>query len=129
MYGMEVLSCYDDGSILDKQVLQINPDSLISKFENGVRNITALSLQAGLPTQVSIPHMVVNAFKNLAAIGLQVNYKFAQISGTATAAPAAPAAAAPAAKPAASTPAPAPEKPKDEPKPEEEDFDMGDMFG
>lgn len=127
-YGMSVTHCYEDGSILDSTVLSIKPDSLLDRFQSAVKNVTAVSLNLGVPTTVSIPHSIVNAFKNLAAIGLQINYKFSQIASAGSApAPAAgkPAAAAPAAgKPAASAPAPPP--PAAEP---EEDMDMGDLFG
>jgi len=97
MYGMEVVSCYDDGALLDKTVLAINTESIVTRFQTGVKNIAAISLQTGIPTQVSIPHNISNAFKNLAAIGLQINYHFSQIAGASSAA-SAPAAKAPEAK-------------------------------
>jgi len=109
MYGMEVISCYDEGTVLEKTVLSINADSIVNRFQTGVRNVVAISLQTGIPTSVSIPHNISNAFKNLAAIGLQINYNFAQISGAGSSS--APAAKAPeakkeAAKPAAKAPEP-----------------------
>lgn len=105
MYGMTVLSCYDEGSILDQTVLSVNTDALVTRFQTGVKNVAAISLQLGVPTQVSVPHSIVSAFKNLAAIGLNINYKFSQISNAGSA----PAAGAPA-KQEAAKPA---EKPKE----------------
>jgi large subunit ribosomal protein LP0 len=55
-------------------------------------------------TEASVPHLVLTAFKNLAAIGIQTGYEFAQLKGATSGAPApAPAALtqAPAAKAAA----------------------------
>jgi len=123
LYGMTVLSCYDDGQMLDKAILSINTESIMERFQSGVKNVAAISLQTGIPTQVSIPHIVSNAFKNLAAIGLQINYKFSQIASASSAPAAAPAAKKedkPAAKPVEVA----------KPKVEEEDADMGlDLFG
>jgi len=124
MYGMLVLSCYDDGQILDKTILSIDTEALVGRFQTGVKNVAAISLSTGIPTQVSIPHIISNAFKNLAAIGLSINYKFSQIA-SASSAPA-PAAAAPAK--VETKAAPVKEAPK--PKVEEEEADMGlDLFG
>jgi len=124
LYGMTVLSCYDDGQILDKTILSVNTDALVERFQTGVKNIAAISLQTGIPTQVSIPHIISNAFKNLAAIGLQINYKFSQIASASSAPAPAPAPAKTEAK------APAPAKVVEKPKVEEEDADMGlDLFG
>lgn len=92
-FGMSVVASYDDGSILDKKVLAINPDTLVTRFQTAVKNVAAISLTLGIPTQASVPHSIVNAFKNLAAIGLGINYKFSQIAnaGAAPAVTAAPA--------------------------------------
>jgi len=38
--------------------------------------MTAASLESGLVNELSVPSFLTNAFKNLAAIGLETNYKF-----------------------------------------------------
>jgi large subunit ribosomal protein LP0 len=78
-YGMEVIGAYDNGAILSKEVCAITSDEILSKFQSGVKNLTALSVQTGIATELTVPHFIVNAFKNLAAIGLQIDYKFKQI--------------------------------------------------
>lgn len=75
-FGMNVISCYDDGSILSRDVVSINSSELMKKFQSGIRNIAALSLQTGIPTEASTPYMVLNAFKNLVAIGMQTGIEF-----------------------------------------------------
>lgn len=70
-YGMEIISVYDDGSVLTPEVISISPDDIIRKFQTGVANITALSMELGIPTEASVPHLIANAFKNLAAISMQ----------------------------------------------------------
>ncbi len=103
-YNMQVIAAYDNGAVLSKEVIGLSPDDILEKFAVGVKNITALSLQANIPTEASAPHFVVNAFKNLAAIGMQIDYKFKQIANAS-------------AKSAA--PAPKKEDKKDEKKKEE----------
>lgn len=89
-YGMEVISVYDDGSILGQDVLSISPAEIISKFQVGASNITALSLELGIPTEASVPYMIANAFKNLAAISVETSYKLAELDALQSAAATAP---------------------------------------
>lgn len=74
---MNVLSAYDDGAILDAETCKLSPESVLGYFANGVKNLAALSLESGYPTQLSVSFAISNAFKNLAAIGLNIDYKFA----------------------------------------------------
>jgi large subunit ribosomal protein LP0 len=74
-YGMEILKVYDDGAIIAPEVISISPSDLVAKFQQGVANITALSLELGVLTQLSVPHLLVNAFKNVAAIAIETGYK------------------------------------------------------
>lgn len=74
-YGMDIDSVYEDGTILEKSVLKFDPATLIEKFQAGVANLTALSLESGYLTKLAVPHMIMNAFKNLAAISLESGYK------------------------------------------------------
>jgi len=66
---------------MGKELISQTSAELIARFQVGVRNITALSLATKIPTELSIPHLVVDSFKNLAAIGLNINYQFAQLKG------------------------------------------------
>jgi len=73
-YGMVVLSVYDDGSILSSEIVSLTPDDIMAKFSKGVSNIAAMSMELGIPTEVAVPHMIANAFKNLAAISVETGY-------------------------------------------------------
>jgi len=123
-YGMKVISAYDDGSILNADIVSLSTNDILGKFSEGVRNLTAISLQTGIPSEVAVPHLIVDAFKNLAAIGLAANIQFKQLSAASSAGSA----------PAKS--APKTEAKKEEKKPEpvkveepaEEDVDMGGLF-
>jgi large subunit ribosomal protein LP0 len=130
-YGLVVQEVYDSGSIYTPEVLDITTGELRSRFQQGVRNVAALSLAIGIPTKASAPHSVANAFKNLLAVAAVTDVTFTQAeklkeyladpskfaSAVAAAAPAAAAAPKAAAK-------------KEEPKVEDEDVDLGGgMFG
>jgi len=68
---------YDNGSLFDAKVLDITDEVLAAKFAQALNVIAALSLAMGYPTQASVPHSVVNAYKVVLAVTLQLeNYTF-----------------------------------------------------
>lgn len=126
-YGLVIEQVYDSGSIFSPNILDIKPEDLRSKFQQGVANVAALSLAIGYPTIASAPHSIANGFKNLLAIAAVTDVEFKQaetvkeflkdpskfVAASAVSAPAA--SAAPAAKAEAK---------KEESEPESDD-DMG----
>lgn len=52
---------------------------VLNNFTNNVKAATALCLEAGLPNALSLPHMILNTFKSLLAVGLESNYKFKEL--------------------------------------------------
>jgi hypothetical protein len=44
---MNVFACYDNGSILGKEIVSLSPDTIFSAFATGVKNIAAISLETG----------------------------------------------------------------------------------
>lgn len=70
-YGMTFNTVYDNGSLLPKAVLDINPSSLAEKFANGVKNLAGLSLSSGYAIEATIPLIIGNSFKNIAALSLE----------------------------------------------------------
>jgi large subunit ribosomal protein LP0 len=96
----------------------VNLNDVLSRFSQNVRNVAAISLHTGIMTEAAVPHLVMTAFKNLAALGVQTGYEFEQLKG------------------ASSAPAPAQAEKKEakkeevkQPEPEEEaDVDMGGLF-
>jgi len=102
----------------------------------GVSNIAALGLQIGYPTMASVPHSIMNGFKNLVSIAIETEYTFkeAEQMKDMIAHPEKFAAAAAAAAPAAAEAKEekkeeAKEEPKKEEEEEEEEGDFGlDLF-
>merc|ERR1712051_173164 len=123
-YKMNIRAFMDNGKLFDAKVLSITPDAILGFFQDGANNLTSISLASGYCISSAAPHMIINAFKNLAGAAIAGNYDFPQLAAIKNAAKAGPAAGAPAAGGAAAAKeeAPAEEEP-------EEDVDMGDLFG
>lgn len=128
-YGLLIEQVYDSGSIFSPDILDIKPEDLRVKFQEGVANLAAVCLNIGYPTIASAPHSIADGFKNLLAIAAETEVEFKQAetikeyikdpskfaAAVSVAAPAA----------AASTAAAAPVEAKKEEEPEESDDDMG----
>ena len=70
-YGMKISGVYTEGAILPKEVLNVDPTQLITKFQNGIRNIAGLSLASGYPIAATVPLIIQNSFKNIAALSIE----------------------------------------------------------
>jgi len=126
-YGLVVNQVYDNGAIFSPKVLDITEEDIKEKFMSGVANIAAVSLAIGYPTAASVPHSIVNGFKNLLAIAAEtdVTFEAAEKMKAFLADPTAFAvAAAPAAAAAGGAAEAAPAAKEEEPE-EESDDDMG----
>lgn len=125
-YGLVVQQVYDQGTVFSPKVLDITDDDLMVTFQTGLANVAAVSLAIGYPTVASLPHSIVNGFKNLLAIAAvtDVTFKEAETLKEYLADPSKFAAAAAAAAPVAVEAAPVAAK-EEEPE-EESDDDMGD---
>jgi len=75
-YGIELLQIVEAGSIYPPSVLEITTDVLLAKFASGASNVAAISLQIGYPTKASVPHLLVNGFKNVIAVALATDITF-----------------------------------------------------
>ena len=120
-YKMNVKSFLENGKIFDAKVLSITSEDILGFFQAGTNNLTSISLASGYVVPSAAPHMIINAFKNLAGAALACDYGFPQLEALKSAAAAAPKAGA-----AGGAKAAAVEEVVEEP---EEDVDMGDLFG
>jgi len=75
-YGMNVVQIFDNGNIFGPEVLDIDENVLIDRFLAGVKTVASISLALKYPTIVSVPHLLVNAYKNLLAISIGTDYTF-----------------------------------------------------
>ena len=76
-YGMVLKNVYDNGSLFSAKVLDITDDVLAGMFCEALKMVASLSLVMGIPTEASVPHSLVNAYKAVLAITIQLeNYTF-----------------------------------------------------
>jgi len=126
-YGLIIEQVYDNGSVFHPSILDITDEELQKRFLEGVRNVASLSLQIGYPTLASVPHSLVNGFKNLLALAVatDIEFKEAEQAKAFVADPSAFMAAAPAAAAAEEAPKEEKKEEKKEESEEESDDDMG----
>jgi len=77
-YKMNVKKVYDDGQIFQAEVLDITSETIRNKFQQAITNMASVSLASGYITKPAIPHLLANAFKNLAAVTFDSDYTFKQ---------------------------------------------------
>jgi len=123
-YGLVVENIYDNGAVFAPEVLDITDEQLLGKFQLGVSNVAAASLQIGYCTQASVPHSIINGFKNILAVAVETDISFPQ-ADTVKAYLADPSAFAVAAAPAEEAVEETKEEVKEESEEEESDDDMG----
>lgn len=73
-YGMKITGCYDNGCILSEEIINIDPAQLLKKFQSGIKNLAGLALSAGYPIEATIPLIIANSFKNIAALSIESGY-------------------------------------------------------
>eukprot|EP00898_Chlorokybus_atmophyticus_P009050 jgi/Chlat1/9146/Chrsp97S08395 len=125
-YGLVIRQVFDNGAIFDVKVLDLSDDDLTKSFAIGVQTIAALGLAIDYPTLASIPHSIINSYKNVLAVAVETDYSFplAEKVKAYLADPSAFAVAAPSADDSGAGAAAAKEEEKEEEKEESED-DMG----
>uniref|UniRef100_H2YYU2 60S acidic ribosomal protein P0 n=1 Tax=Ciona savignyi TaxID=51511 RepID=H2YYU2_CIOSA len=75
-YGLEIEQVYDSGSVFSPEVLDITEDDIRARFISSVRNVAAVCLAIGYPTVASVPHSIINGFKNLLAVAAETDITF-----------------------------------------------------
>jgi len=134
-YGLRLINVYDNGSVYAPAVLDLTDNDILARFKQGVQNIAAVGLQIGYSTIATVPHSLINGYKNLLAVAFETQYSFKRAEAikafiatpTAAAAQAAPAHAA---KTETNDVKKKEEKTKEEVKeePEDEDIGIGGLF-
>jgi Insertion domain in 60S ribosomal protein L10P/60s Acidic ribosomal protein len=75
-YGLEVVKVFDNGSLFEPAVLEITDEDMEASVGAALANIAALCLATNYPTLASIPHSVINGYKNVLAIAIETDYSF-----------------------------------------------------
>jgi large subunit ribosomal protein LP0 len=75
-YGMNVLQVYDEGALFPPSVLDVEESTLIERFLSGASSVAAISLALDYPTIASVPHSLINVYKNVLAVSVETDYTF-----------------------------------------------------
>jgi len=80
-YGLNIFHVYDNGSVYGPAVLSMTDADMREKVSSGISNLAALSLALGIPTKASLPHVILNAFKDILSISVGTDYEFNEFNG------------------------------------------------
>jgi len=131
-YGIQVHYVYSNGDVFPAAVLDISTADIAVAFNSAVREVAALCMAINYPTAASVPHSIMDAYKNILAVGIGLkDYSWENLEKVKAilADPSAfAAAAAPAAGGATGGDAPAAAV-EEEPEEEESSVAAGGMFG
>jgi len=78
-FGIEVGQVYEDGSVYDASVLDLNQSDLCNMFCGAVAKLAAISFEIGQVNAATIPHSFGRAFNALIAIALETEYEFDEL--------------------------------------------------
>lgn len=70
------MQVYESGAVFDPMVLDITDADLDKTVQLGIKRIAAACLALNYPTLASIPHSVVNGYKNVLAVAVETDYTF-----------------------------------------------------
>lgn len=80
-YQAEILSAWDRGVLFTKDDLGTTDDIVEKYLLEGISNVSAMSLGAGIPTAATIGPMLIDAFKNLLGASIATSYEFDDFNG------------------------------------------------
>jgi len=72
-YGMGIAQIYDQGQTFATNVLDIEESQLLKAFTSAISTIATISLSIGYPTLPSIMHSLVNSYKNLISVAIELD--------------------------------------------------------
>lgn len=73
---MRVLSVYDDGVMLNPEIVAMTTKDYVSKFQQAVNNIKAISMATGYHTEATNQSVMLKGFKNILAMSMELGYTF-----------------------------------------------------
>jgi large subunit ribosomal protein LP0 len=76
MYGLKVTHVFDGEGMIDPAILDIDDEDIKACFKEAMGRVAAVGLKIGYPVAPAVPHMFVNAFRNLVALSLETGISF-----------------------------------------------------
>lgn len=75
-YGLDILKVFDNGSVYDAKVLDLTDDDMEAHFIGALASVASISLEIGYPTLASVPHSIINGYKNVISVCLETAFSF-----------------------------------------------------
>jgi len=75
-YRAEVRTVFDSGFVYPSSLLSLGTSDVLQMLSKGLQRIATISLQIGLPSLASVPHLLANAYRNLISISIETTYDF-----------------------------------------------------
>lgn len=75
-FGLNVTHIYDKGQIFPPEILDITDEEIVKSVQSAISEIAALALGANIPSVASVPHILMNTFKELLNISLATEITF-----------------------------------------------------
>lgn len=73
---MHIERVYENGALYPPAVLDITQEDVRNKFKQACKNMAGISLGCGYIVKPAATHLVLGAFKNLAAVTFDSDYSF-----------------------------------------------------
>jgi large subunit ribosomal protein LP0 len=67
---------FESGTLYDPVMPKIEDEDMLASVRTAASNAAAFSLAANYPTLASIPHSVINGYKNVLAVSVATDYTF-----------------------------------------------------
>jgi len=78
-YGIDVNLVFNNGFVYGADLLDMTDRDVLNFFAQGLSNLAAIGYEINYPTLAIVPHVIVNSYKNLLAIGVNTNYSFGPV--------------------------------------------------
>ena len=78
-YGMGISQVYDQGQAFPAEVLDIEDSHLLASFTTAINTIATVSLALNYPTLPSVIHSVINTYKNVLGVVVEIDYSWPAI--------------------------------------------------
>lgn len=78
-YGMGISQVYDQGQTFPPSVLDIEEKQLLDAFGAAINTIATISLAIHYPTLPSIMHTLVNGYKQLLAVAIEIDFSWPEV--------------------------------------------------
>lgn len=70
-YQIKVNVVYDNGNIFGADVLEVNDEVMMNKFNNGLAEFVGLALGASIPVLPAVPHIIIDTLKSVLGFGVE----------------------------------------------------------